>query len=105
MEPDERELLQKAQENAHWMFTEVEIAVMCNVPQPVVRRVMADRRGPFFMNLCRPEWFAEWMRRHPDFELSDEQSARTGPIRLTENSSGSNPWAVARRAPGGQRER
>jgi hypothetical protein len=25
---------------------------------------------PFCLNKCRPEWFAEWMREHPDFQLT-----------------------------------
>jgi hypothetical protein len=103
--PEPREdLMQRARDFSWWMFSEEEIASLCNVPPEVVNRIKADPESPFFMDLCRPEWFAEWMRRHPDFQVSDEPGARSAPKAQTE-IAGSNPWADARRAPGGQRER
>jgi hypothetical protein len=52
------------------MFTGEEICEICNVSQNVVSRVKAHPDSPFFLNKCRPEWFLEWMRAHPEFQLT-----------------------------------
>ncbi len=105
MQANERELLQKAQENAHWMFSEEEIAVLCNVPQVIVGRVAAAEDSPFFLNKCRTEWFVDWMRRHADFEAPARPPPKHNPSQMPKPSSSPNPWADARRASRGQRER
>jgi hypothetical protein len=105
MQPDTRELLEKAQENAHWMFSEEEIAILCNVPQVIVGQVATAPDSPFFMNKCRPEWFVEWMRRHADFGTADAATQRSPSMGAPQGSTGVNPWAEARRPSGGQKER
>jgi len=52
------------------MFTGEEICEICNVSQNVVSRVKAMPDSPFFLNKCRPEWFLDWMRKHPEFQLT-----------------------------------
>lgn len=52
------------------MFTGEEICEICNVSQHVVSRVKSMPDSPFFMNKCRPEWFLDWMRTHPSFQLT-----------------------------------
>jgi hypothetical protein len=54
------------------MFTVEEIALLCNVSRDVVSKVRAAADNPFFLNKCRPEWFTEWMRRHPEFQLTKD---------------------------------
>jgi hypothetical protein len=103
MEPNEKELLQKAQENPHYMFNEEEIAVLCNVTLVIVARVASAPDSPFFLNKCRPEWFVQWIRRHADFSAANVPSTKDVP--QSQGSSSANPWADARRAVGGQRER
>jgi hypothetical protein len=102
---NEKELLQKAQENPHYMFNEEEIAVLCNVTQVIVARVAAAPDSPFFLNKCRPEWFVEWVRRHADFGAAEGPSSKGTPKPLPQSTASPNPWTDARRAGGGQRER
>ncbi len=59
------------------LFTGEEIAELCRVSQNVVTGVKAKSDSPFRLNKCRPEWFAEWMRTHPEFQLT-----KTGPTKL-----------------------
>ena len=70
MQFDQKQLFQLAQDNPCWMFTGEEIAELCNVSQDVITRVKATPNNPFFLNKCRPEWFLEWMRQHPNFQLT-----------------------------------
>jgi hypothetical protein len=65
------------------MFTVEEIAVLCNVSRDVVTKVRRMLDGPFCLNKCRPEWFSEWMREHPDFQLTkdDESEPKRVPSR------------------------
>jgi hypothetical protein len=67
---DQKQLHEIARDNPCWMFTGEEICEICNVSQNVVSRVKAHRDSPFFLNKCRPEWFLEWMRKHPEFQLT-----------------------------------
>jgi hypothetical protein len=69
---DEKQLHQIAQDYPWFMFTVEEIATLCNVSRDVVSKVRAAKDSPFCLNKCRPEWFAEWMRSHPDFQLTKE---------------------------------
>jgi hypothetical protein len=55
-------------------FTVEEIATLCNVSRDFVSKVRAANDSPFCLNKCRPEWFADWMRLHPDFQLTKEMA-------------------------------
>jgi hypothetical protein len=77
MQHDQKQLHQIAQDYPWYMFTVEEIALLCNVSRDVVSKVRAATDSPFCLNKCRPEWFAEWMRAHPDFQLTKEISSRT----------------------------
>jgi hypothetical protein len=55
-----------------YTFTVEEIALLCNVSRDVVSKARAAADNPFFLNKCRPEWFTEWMRQHPDFQLTKD---------------------------------
>lgn len=68
--PDRKKLHQLAQEDPNYMFTGREIAELCNLSQNVISAVKARSDHPFFLNKCRPEWFLEWMRTHPGFQLT-----------------------------------
>jgi hypothetical protein len=70
MQHDQKQLHQIAQDYPWYMFTVEEIALLCNVSRDVVSKVRATADNPFFLNKCRPEWIAEWMRVHPDFQLT-----------------------------------
>lgn len=72
MQHDQRQLHERAQDNPCYMFTVEEIALLCNVSRDVVSKVRAATDSPFFMNKCRPEWFLDWMRRHPEFQLTKD---------------------------------
>jgi hypothetical protein len=69
---DDKQLHQIAQDYPWFMFTVEEIATLCNVSRDFVSKVRGSTDGPFCLNKCRPEWFAEWMRAHPDFQLTKE---------------------------------
>lgn len=70
MQHDQKQLHQIALDYPWFMFTGEEIAELCNVSQNVISRVKALSDSPFFLNKCRPEWFLEWMRNHPEFQLT-----------------------------------
>ena len=70
MQHDQKQLHQIAQDYLCYMFTVEEIALLCNVSRDVVGRARLMSDSPFFLNKCRPEWFLEWMRTHPDFQLT-----------------------------------
>ena len=72
MQHDQKQLHQIAQDYPWFMFTVEEIAVLCNVSRDVVTRARMAEDSPFFLNKCRPEWFTEWMRRHPEFQLTKD---------------------------------
>jgi len=67
---DQKQLHEIALDYPWFMFTGEEIAELCNVSQNVVWRVKTLSDSPFFLNKCRPEWFLEWMRNHPEFQLT-----------------------------------
>ena len=69
---DQKQLHEIALDYPWFMFTGEEIAELCNVSQNVVWRVKTLSDSPFFLNKCRPEWFLEWMRLHPNFQLTKE---------------------------------
>ncbi len=73
---DDKQLHQIAQDYPWFMFTVEEIATLCNVSRDFVSKVRGSADGPFCLNKCRPEWFADWMRAHPDFQLTKEIPAR-----------------------------
>jgi hypothetical protein len=66
----QKNLHQIAKEKLWHMFTGEEIAEICNVSQNVISRVKSLSDSPFFLNKCRPEWFSDWMRHHPRFQLT-----------------------------------
>lgn len=74
MQHDQKQLHQIAQDYPWYMFTVEEIALLCNVSRDVVSKVRATTDSPFCLNKSRPEWFAEWMREHPDFQLTKDSS-------------------------------
>jgi len=93
MQPNARELLQRAREFPWWLFTAGEIAILCNVTEVIVHRIEAEPDGPFFLDRCRPEWFLDWMRRHPGFDLSAEPGRRAVPkIVVKKSATDDNPW-------------
>ena len=71
---DQKQLHEIALDYPWFMFTGEEIAELCNVSQNVISRVKALSDNPFFLNKCRPEWFLEWMRNHPEFQLTKAYS-------------------------------
>lgn len=70
MQHDQKQLHEIAQDYPWHTFTVEEIAVLCNVSRDVVTRVRMANDSPFFLNKCRPEWFTDWMRNHPEFQLT-----------------------------------
>jgi hypothetical protein len=70
MQHDQKQLHEIARDYLCHMFTVEEIALLCNISRDVVSRARAATDSPFFLNKCRPEWFLEWMREHPDFQLT-----------------------------------
>jgi hypothetical protein len=70
MQFDQKQLFGIAQDYPWFMFTGEEIALLCNVSRDFVTKVKLAADSPFCLNKCRPEWFANWMREHPDFQLS-----------------------------------
>ena len=73
MQHDQKELHQIAQNCPYYLFTIEQIASLCNVSRDVVTKARSADDSPFFLNKCRPEWFAEWMRKHPEFQLTKGQ--------------------------------
>jgi hypothetical protein len=71
---DQKQLHDIALDYPWFMFTGEEIAELCNVSENVIWRVKALSDSPFFLNKCRPEWFLEWMRNHPEFQLTKAYS-------------------------------
>ena len=69
---DQKQLHEIARDKPCYMFTGEEICDLCNVSQNVVSRVKAHPDSPFFLNKCRPEWFLEFMRNHPEFQLTKD---------------------------------
>jgi hypothetical protein len=105
MHYDQRQLHQLAQDYLWYMFTGEEIAELCNVSQNVISGVKAMSDHPFFLNKCRPEWFLEWMRVHPEFQLTkagapkgDNRQGRTGDTRGSDSST-IPPKTIKRRSP------
>ena len=80
---DQKQLHEIALDYPWFMFTGEEIAELCNVSQNVVWRVKTLSDSPFFLNKCRPEWFLEWMRMHPEFQLTKAFS----PVPMTSDVS------------------
>ena len=76
MQHDQKQLHQIAQDNPCHMFTVEEIALVCNVSRDVVSKARGAADSPFFLNKCRPEWFLEWMREHPGFQLTKDPLPR-----------------------------
>ena len=70
MQHDQKQLFQIANDYPYYTFNMEEIAILCNVSRDFVGKVRMMRDSPFCLNKCRPEWFADWMRRHPEFQLS-----------------------------------
>jgi hypothetical protein len=66
----EKQLHEVAQNYPWYVFTVEEIANLCHVSRDMVSKVKAAPDSPFCLNKCRPEWFLEWMRKHPDFQLT-----------------------------------
>ena len=101
MQHDQKQLNEIARDYPCHMFTVEEIALLCNISRDAVSRVRAKADSPFFLNKCRPEWFLEWMRVHPDFQLtkapptsappcehccSKYQSEKTSPTKKTKKA-------------------
>ena len=70
------ELLKVAQANPFRMFTGEEIAILCQISHDVVTKVKLAEDSPFVISKCRPEWFIEWMRVHPGFQLSKDPNPK-----------------------------
>ena len=81
MQHDQKQLHQIAQDYLCYMFTVEEIALLCNVSRDVVSKARGAADSPFFMNKCRPEWFLQWMREHPDFQLTKELPLKSVALR------------------------
>jgi hypothetical protein len=90
MQHDQKQLHQIAQDYLCHMFTVEEIALLCNVSRDVVSKARGAADSPFFMNKCRPEWFLEWMREHPDFQLTKAIEVPLSTERRAVASNGSN---------------
>jgi hypothetical protein len=86
---DQKQLHQIAVDYPWYMFTGEEIAELCNVSQNVVWRVKTLKDSPFFLNKCRPEWFLEWMRSHPEFQLT--KACSLDPMAVPESRKGRIP--------------
>jgi hypothetical protein len=91
MQHDEKQLHLLAQDYPWFMFTVEEIASLCNVSRDFVSKVRGAIDSPFCLNKCRPEWFADWMRQHPDFQLTKDMDAGVSPL-------ASNPQVPGRSA-------
>ena len=74
MQHDQKQLHQIAQDFPWYLFTVEQIADLCNVSRDVVTKARLADDSPFFLNKCRPEWFTEWMRKHPEFQLTKMSS-------------------------------
>jgi hypothetical protein len=81
MQHDQKQLHQIAQDYPWHTFTVEEIAILCNVSRDVVTRARMADDSPFFLNKCRPEWFLQWMREHPDFQLTKELTPKSTALR------------------------
>ena len=92
MQHDQKQLHEIAQNYPWHTFTVEEIAVLCNVSRDVVTRVRMADDSPFFLNKCRPEWFTEWMRDHPEFQLTKAPATEKEPGCIEDNElGGSSP--------------
>ena len=69
MQFDQKQLVEIALKCPWWLFNGEQIAELCNVSVTVISLVKREPDSPFRLNKCRPEWFAEWMRTHPSFQL------------------------------------
>ncbi len=63
-------VLQKLHNNNFYMFTGEELAILMNFSKDVMTRIKSAADSPFFLGKARPEWISEWMRNHPEFQLS-----------------------------------
>jgi hypothetical protein len=88
------DLLKAAQENPYRMFTGEEIAILCQISHDVVTKVKLAEDSPFVISKCRPEWFIEWMRVHPGFQLSKDPNPRPA----KKNRGLSEPVATGRKS-------
>jgi len=88
MQHDQKQLHELARANPCYMFTVEEIALVCNVSRDVVSKVRAAADSPFFMNKCRPEWFLEWMRGHPEFQLTKDPVPLKSPVAMGDGEFG-----------------
>ena len=88
MPHNKKPLHQIALDSPYYMFTGEEIAELCNVSQNVISRVKAMPDSPFFLNKCRPEWFLEWMRGHPDFQLTKADPSKLDTLQDFNSSPG-----------------
>ena len=104
MELDQNQLVELALSRPWWMFTGQEIAMLCNVSSTFVSLVKQETDSPFCVNKCRPEWFAEWMRVHPHFQLrrgpQENLSKKIGPHSSQSISTHPNPSKTVKRRPG-----
>jgi len=54
--------------------------------------------SPFFLNKCRPEWFLQWMREHPDCQLTKDHAPNADPIRGDNSGKCLGVFTPAKRA-------
>ena len=97
MQHDQKQLHQIAQDYLCHMFTVEEIALLCNVSRDVVSKARGAADSPFFMNKCRPEWFLEWMRLHPNFQLTKEYVPSPDRVAAKNPAKGLSPVAAPKR--------
>ena len=97
MQHDQKQLHQIAQDYLCHMFTVEEIALLCNVSRDVVSKARGAADSPFFMNKCRPEWFLEWMRLHPNFQLTKEYVPSPDRVAGNNPAKGISPVAAPKR--------
>ena len=71
MQLDQKQLFQLAMDHPYFLFTGEQISELCNMGEDLVRLVRNAPDSPFRYNKCRPEWFTEWMRTHPDFQQTE----------------------------------
>ena len=90
MQHDEKQLHLIAQDYPWYLFTVEQIALLCNVSRDVVSKARMAQDSPFFLNKCRPEWFADWMRQHPDFQLTKDMEAGVSPLAYKSQVPGSS---------------
>ena len=97
MQHDQKQLHQIAQDYLCHMFTVEEIALLCNVSRDVVSKARGAADSPFFMNKCRPEWFLEWMRLHPNFQLTKEYVPSSDRVLAKNPAKGISPVTAPKR--------